>query len=263
MEDYAHADVMSASKLYISQRENNLANEGKQLETNHLLNIRFMKKELLSIAILATSALVASSCGNNKKANETSAPQEAVQQTSSHQTFAVNTVKSNIEWEGTKPLGKHDGDIKIKSGEIYFDPANHQLTGGNFVIDMNSIVCDDLEGENKLLLENHLKNEDFFNVSVYPEAKFEITNVSETDQRGRYNIEGNLTIKDVTLNISFFAKVEMDSEDMELEFDTDKIVIDRTKWGVNYASKNVFKDLKDKFIDDNITLEVDLVVSLR
>lgn len=222
-----------------------------------------MKKVFLSLSILAASALVVTSCGNKQQANETSAPQEATQQTNQDKTLAVNTQTSNIEWEGTKPLGKHNGEIKIKSGEIYVDAQNHELKGGAFVIDMNTIDCKDLEGESKGQLEGHLKSEDFFNVATYPEAKFEITNVAKTEEAGRYGIEGNLTMKDVTLNISFFAKVEMDKEDNELEFDTEKIVIDRTKWGVNYGSKNIFKDLKDSFIDDNITIDVDLKVSLN
>ena len=34
--------------------------------------------------------------------------------------------------------------------------------------------------------------------------------------------------------------------------------INRTLWGVNYGSKSIFDDLGDKFIDDDISLQLDL-----
>jgi hypothetical protein len=37
--------------------------------------------------------------------------------------------------------------------------------------------------------------------------------------------------------------------------------IDRTKWGVNYGSKSIFDNLGDKFINDDIGLEIELHAS--
>jgi len=35
-------------------------------------------------------------------------------------------------------------------------------------------------------------------------------------------------------------------------------MIDRTKWDVNYGSKSLFDNLGDKFISDNIELQIEL-----
>ena len=35
--------------------------------------------------------------------------------------------------------------------------------------------------------------------------------------------------------------------------------IDRTQWNVQYGSKSIFADLKDKFIDDNIELQITII----
>ena len=44
------------------------------------------------------------------------------------------------------------------------------LTGGSFVVDMNSITTTDLEGGSADKLEGHLKSDDFFGVQSHPKA---------------------------------------------------------------------------------------------
>ncbi len=50
----------------------------------------------------------------------------------------------------------------IKSGFLKFEKK--KLIGGEFEIDMTSLVCTDLSGEYKGKLEGHLKADDFFEV---------------------------------------------------------------------------------------------------
>ena len=44
------------------------------------------------------------------------------------------------------------------------------LIKGKFIVDMNSMTVDDIQGRGKERLENHLRNDDFFGVSNYKEA---------------------------------------------------------------------------------------------
>ena len=67
----------------------------------------------------------------------------------------INTESSTIEWTGKKVTGSHNGTINIKSGSLEFDKG--ALTGGNIVIDMNSIVCTDMKGGGADKLVGHLK----------------------------------------------------------------------------------------------------------
>ena len=59
-------------------------------------------------------------------------------------------------------------------------------------MDLNSIVCTDIENESynrKLIV--HLKSDDFFSVEKYPQAKFEITSI-KAGKDGNYEVEGSL-----------------------------------------------------------------------
>ncbi len=171
--------------------------------------------------------------------------------------YNVNTSTSVIEWTGSKQVGKHSGTLKLSGGTVFV--RDNKIEGGNFTIDMNTINVIDLKpGDGKEDLEAHLKGltvekaDHFFNVQKYPEAKFEITGVST--ETGKSTIEGNLTIKETTKNVKFPAIVSIDDSNVSITSDT--FIIDRTEWKVNYASKSVFTDLNDKFVNDEIELRV-------
>jgi hypothetical protein len=71
----------------------------------------------------------------------------------------INTKNSSVLWKGEKVTGSHEGTIMIKSGFLKFEKK--KLIGGEFEIDMTSLVCTDLSGEYKGKLEGHLKADDF------------------------------------------------------------------------------------------------------
>src|SRR6056300_966691 len=72
----------------------------------------------------------------------------------------VKTAESKVVWKGYKVTGSHEGTIDLKSGSLSFN--EDKLVGGEFVMDMTSLVCTDLEGDSKGKLEGHLKSDDFF-----------------------------------------------------------------------------------------------------
>jgi len=158
----------------------------------------------------------------------------------------IKVVESQVSWKGYKPTGSHHGTINLKEGVLTL--KDNQLVGGKFVIYMNTIKDLDMpetDPYNKKLV-THLKSPNFFYVEKYPTSTFEITGVKP--QGENYLIEGNLTIKDVTKNITFPAKVI--KENNEILFTSDAIKIDRTDFGIKYKSKKFFNNLKDKFIND-------------
>ena len=131
-----------------------------------------------------------------------------------------------------------------------------ELVGGEFVIDMNSLLCTDIENEKKKKnLEDHLKDKDFFDVSNFPNSGIKITDVDKVEAES-YRITADLTIKDITHSINFDANVKKQELNYEV---TSNIKIDRTKWDVKYKSKNFVKNLGDKFILDEIEFEVYLI----
>lgn len=178
-------------------------------------------------------------------------------------TMAVDIANSKVMWEGTKPTGAHNGTVNVSGGSVSVKEG--KVTGGNFTLDMNTIACLDLEGGEKAGLEGHLKgtaeaekDDHFFNVKKYPTAKFEITKVTGLAGNVDANslVYGNLTMKDQTKQVSFKANITI--TDNMVSVTAPKFTIDRTQWNVTYGSKSIFDNLKDKFINDEIGLQIEL-----
>jgi polyisoprenoid-binding protein YceI len=166
----------------------------------------------------------------------------------------VNKKNSTVIWTGSKPTGSHTGNMNIKSGYLTYDHG--QVVGGNFVIDMKSITCSDIKSEKKnQYLVDHLKDADFFNVAKFPEASLTIIRVQKLKEN-QFQMLADLTIKGITKPVSFTADLSVNGNSYNA---IAKIIIDRTKWGVEYKSGNIFKDLGDKIIYDDIEFDIFLV----
>ena len=170
-------------------------------------------------------------------------------------TLKADVSKSEITWEASKVTGKHNGTVALKSGNL--EMTDGVLTGGNFEVDMTSLVVTDLEGEWKGKLEGHLKSEDFFSIEKFPTAKLIITKVAPKGTPGDYKVYGDLTIKETTEPIIFYTNV---SEEMGKTVATADLEIDRSKYNVKYGSGSFFAGLGDKTIYDEFNLQVKLVV---
>ena len=172
-------------------------------------------------------------------------------------TYKLDVNKSKISWKGFKPTGSHYGSLMLKNG--HFIVKDNQIIGGEFTIDMNSIVDLDMPADNEYnaKLVNHLKSEDFFGVEKHPTASFKITTVQPKE--GKTLIKGDLTIKNITNTVAFLATVNNNGEVLHVKSETFKV--DRSKWNVKYKSKSFFDDLADKFIYDDMEISFDLKAS--
>lgn len=160
----------------------------------------------------------------------------------------INASTSSIKWIGeyTFNFGGHDGFINLTEG--YFIKTGAIITGGEFIIDMNSITNTDIKKKKgKESLVNHLKEPDFFGVKEHPFAKLTITKV-HYGKEAHVWVEANLTLKKVTKPIGFRAEFNYDKKQM-----TTRFKIDRKEWNVNYKSK-----FKNGAISDAIGFEVTL-----
>lgn len=212
-----------------------------------------MKSYLLVLSIL----LFAASCSNNPKNKIEGTDSQAIANGSGEQ-LMVDTQASSIHWVGTKPGGSHHGTIGIKDGSLAINGT--ELVSGSFTIDMNAIVDEDLTDQkmNEMLV-THLKSADFFDVEKYATSSFAITKVEAVSGNDTitHRISGNLKMKDVEKNITFDAKITKEGDVYKAV--TAPFTIDRTQWNVQYGSKSIFADLKDKFIDDNIELQITII----
>ena len=218
-----------------------------------LRKLKFYKMK--KIALLGLGLLFFVSC---KKETEAETTEPTVVETGISGIFAVDST-STIAWVGAKPTGKHNGKIKVSTGE--FKVEDGKITEGRFIIDMNSITVEDLEGDEKLSLEGHLKGtskpeavDHFFNVAKYPEASFTMT--SFMNEGGSDMMEGDLTIKDKTNKVKF--PVSLTEADGIAKLTSPEFKINRTLWDVKYGSKSFFDDLGDKYIDDEISIQINI-----
>jgi hypothetical protein len=170
---------------------------------------------------------------------------------------------SQIKWLGTKPTGTHNGTLSIKEGSLYVKDG--ELLGGEFTLDMNSIVVLDIE-DPKMNgnLVGHLKSADFFLVDSFPTATFKFSSITpmnsgtEADDKvtPTHRIEGNLTLRGITKKVNFPAKIKITEQGVHAQ--TPQFVINRTEWNVNYGSKSIFDNLKDNFVHDEIGLKIEI-----
>jgi len=171
----------------------------------------------------------------------------------------VSKEASKISWTGYKILGKHTGSINVDSGTLKFE--DKKLVGGEFVLDMTSIVCSDLDEETGKKLVGHLSSDDFFGVENFPTSKLIIKKAvfygKQEAGDEAYKIIADLTIKDVTKEIKFTANV-INNEASRLVARAG-IEIDRTDFDIKYGSGTFMDDLGDKTIYDEFKLNVILV----
>lgn len=217
-----------------------------------------MKTSLIKFSILLAIAFSFTNCKDKAADANISEAEAAAINELAFDHYTVNIEDSRIEWKGFKPTGSHNGTITLNKGFLKTD--ENQLQSGTFLIDMNTITVTDLEsGNGKESLEGHLKGiaegkeDHFFDVAKWPNATFEITGV-DTLTEGKTKLSGNLEIKGQKHNISF--PVTVTNQDNILKMESEAFTIDRTKWGINYASKSVFDDLGNKFINDDMELKI-------
>jgi len=169
--------------------------------------------------------------------------------------YIADTKKSNIKWTGSKLIGdSHYGNISISKGSIMMDHG--KVVAANFVIDMNSITCTDIESEKyNQKLVSHLKNEDFFNVEKFPSAEFKMI-TSKKIAEGKHSVTGELTIK----NFKDILKLDLEIvERNKTLVASGKFNFDRTKFDIIYGSGTFFDDLGDKAINNEVSIEFNIV----
>ena len=174
-----------------------------------------------------------------------------------YQSGAYNLLSdsSRVAWLGTELTTKtHFGSLRAKSGNLKIDKGGE--VAGNITIDMQSIIVEDLKGRSKEVLENHLKSDDFFGTENFPTATLEFRSLNRYDNDGGQIFNGNLTIKGITNEVEFSAKL---IKQTPLLHAVGKLVFDRSKYNVRFRSGSFFDDLGDKLILDDIEVDINLI----
>lgn len=210
-----------------------------------------MKNRFLTILTLAL-VITFASCKDKAQEVETTDAEQAAEVTEVSTKYLVDTNASTIAWKGFKPTGSHTGTIKVESG--VFTMNGDAIESGSFLIDMTSLYVTDLpeDTEDHGKLSGHLKSPDFFDVEAFPASAFEVTGFKS--ENGKMMLSGNLKMKDVENNISIPVNVTENNGSVTITSET--FTVDRSKWNIKYGSKSFFDDLGDKFINDDMELQI-------
>ncbi|MBK6266254.1 YceI family protein [Marivirga sp. S37H4] len=246
-------------------------------------------KILKTTSLYVFALLLVAACTSNEKKDEAKVSEEEEVTVSEGNELTISNEEASMEFVGTKPTGRHygnialaDGTIKVKDGEV---------TGGKLVFDINKITITDLQDDEEShgKLVGHLQSDDFFDAANHPTATFEIVSVKsiqpKDDVATSYNsysndmqqpeegerimeledfelegatheIKGNLTMRGKTLAITVPARIDV-TEDSVKAFTN--FSIDRTDWGLMYGDEAKAVDkAQDKFIYNTVGVGFDL-----
>ena len=204
-----------------------------------------MKKTI----ILSTLAIGLFACGNS---NQNEVKEEATNEVVATETvpvsYAIDTEKSVVSWKGSMiGVYAHEGDLKLTEGSITTNDG--VITGGEFTVNMNSMVTTDDDALYQMAprekLIGHLKAPDFFDTEKFPTGNFKIKNV-----KGDV-ITGDLTLKGVTkkATINEVATTETNGNISA----TGTLVFNRQDYGITY--KNTMNDM---VLSDDIELTISI-----
>lgn len=93
-------------------------------------------------------------------------------------------------------ISEVEGNFKSFDATILSSKPDFTDAQINFSVDINSINTDN---ENR---DKHLKSDDFFNAEKYPQMTFKSTSFKKVSGNN-YELEGDLTIRDVTKRVKF------------------------------------------------------------
>lgn len=109
----------------------------------------------------------------------------------------VDNAHSNVRFNVTHlVISEVEGSFKQFNGNITAANADFADAAINFSVDINSINTDNE------MRDKHLKSDDFFNAEKYPSMTFKSTSFKKVSGN-KYQLKGNLTIRDVTKPIVF------------------------------------------------------------
>lgn len=156
----------------------------------------------------------------------------------------IDTKKSELTWNASKVGSKHFGKVPMKSGSLKMKDG--KIVSGEFMVSLEEFTIEDLSGKWATKFITHMKSEDFFEVKKYPNATMKIKSVKGS------KAVGDLTIKGKTNEVTFDMKESKGTYVGTLKFD-------RTKFDMIYGSKDFFKSIGDKAINNEVVVEYKLV----
>lgn len=167
--------------------------------------------------------------------------------------WKLDPVHSNFFFDIQHTYSTVRGQFGEFTGDVAFDPSSPEKSRFNFEIKVNSV--DTREGKR----DTHLRSADFFDAGKYPAITFKSGKVV-TAGDNRYIVDGTLTIKDVSKDVSLEFNYHGQKENplkpgqMVAGFDS-RLTINRLEYHVG-DGKFAKMGVVDKDVAILVTLEI-------
>jgi polyisoprenoid-binding protein YceI len=151
-----------------------------------------MKKTMIAAAVIGIATLTAFISAPQKQDVSNPAPsvQELTKWSIDKPHTAVRFAVSHLV------VAETEGTFKVFDGSVEHSKADWSDAKINFSIDVNSINTDND------YRDKHLKSDDFFNAEKFPAMNFQSTSFKPLGNN-KYELNGNLTIRDITKPVKF------------------------------------------------------------
>ncbi len=155
------------------------------------------------------------------------------------QTFKIDPAHSSVGFNIRHFFTKVPGTFAKFDGTIVYDAENTAASTAEAVIQVASVNTNDQKRD------GHLQNQDFFLVEKFPTMTFKSKSWTKTGD-DTFDIVGDLTIKDVTEEVTLKAKllgVGPGARGNTLSGWEATTTLDRTKFGIDYGIPAVGKEV--------------------
>jgi polyisoprenoid-binding protein YceI len=139
--------------------------------------------------------------------------------------FRIDPTHSVLSFKATSRLANADGRFHRFGGEVTVDPRDPTTARIALTVEAASIDTANTKRD------NHLRSQDFFWAERHPTIVFESLRAGQ--QGGRVAVEGRLTIRGVTREITVPTTVSVTSEELSARGEFD---LKRTDYEINYQS---------------------------
>jgi polyisoprenoid-binding protein YceI len=216
--------------------------------------------QLKVVLLILLTACIVTRCDKAPKGDNATITESEEAAQATGQTFTVDTARSWIKFTGHGVGKNHPGTFKLNYGAVAVN--RDSISGGTFVININSMKMEEEGKDITGKLRPHLLSGDFFDAEKFQTAAFEITTVVPYDiekdankslvEGANFLVSGNFVLKGVSKNITFPARIDLDANTLKAKANFD---IDRRQWQMNYGND---KTLGDKFISETVNIEFHL-----
>ena len=157
--------------------------------------------------------------------------------------WVVVADESEIEFTGTQLGAEFDGEFKSFTAEIVFSPDDLAGSSVEVLIDIASVDTDSGDRDSQII------SPDWFDVEAWPTAKFATKSFTEIAP-GKYEAVADLTIRDVTREVTLTFELEITGDKAEA---TGAVKINRTDFGVGQGQ---WADTSQ--VGDPVTIEIEI-----